>query len=192
MRLTPRWMLLLALAGCKHSAFSSADGGGPPAAPGSATAAVPAGADAPAAPAMAVPGQYGRYYVDLQRFSAAYPLSPTFKRMGATLTAIEARAEDGTAYAAICGPAVGGGRTFEGARDKTVGDGKLVSETHPQFYGTEAYEVRAQLKDGSQRIMRYIKYAARFCSVGVEFVSAAEEPQALRFVESFRPEPPPS
>jgi hypothetical protein len=191
MRLTALSMLLLALAGCKHSAGPNQDEGG--AGPGASASATfvpsPAASSASATP---VPGQYGRYYIDLQRFSAAYPVSPTFKRLSLTLTAVEAHADNGTAYVAICGPAVGGGRTFDGAREKTVGDGKLLSEAHPPFYGTEAYDVRAQLTDGSQRIMRYIRYAARFCSIGVEFVTPADEQQALRFVDSFRPEPPPS
>jgi hypothetical protein len=191
MRLTGSWMLLLALAGCKHSASTTADGGaGTPA--GSSSAALPAGSSTAPVPATPVPGQYGRYYVDLNRFSAAFPYSPSFKRLTAMLTEVEARADNGSAYVAICGPAVGGARTFDGAREKTVGDGKFVSDGHPQFYGTDAYEVRAQLTDGSQRIMRYIKYQARFCSVSVEFVTAAEEPAALRFIDSFRPEPPPS
>ena len=182
-------MVLLALASCKRSAPDAPDSQAPSAS--ASTPGSPADSAVPTGSAEPVPGQYGRYFIDMHRFSAAFPVSPAVKPLPGLMFGVEADVEDGSAFVVICRPASSSGREFDRAKDQTVGAGKLLSEVHPSFYGGDAYEVHAQLPDGSERFMRFVKYAARFCSVGAEIVSAAREPDALRFIESFRPEPPP-
>lgn len=195
MRATFASMVLLPLLACKPSAQGT-DAGAPAA---SSVAAAPS-APSPAAPSAAsaattqraepVPGQYGRFYCDGRRFTAAFPDTPVLKVLGASgFTAVEAQTEsNGIGYAVICGP--GGGAAFEQARAKAVRDGTLIDETHPKFFGTDAVQVRVALPGGGERMMRLVRYAERFCSLGVEMDNAGDEGLGTKFFDSFRPETP--
>jgi len=189
-------MVLLAMASCKRSAPDAPDSQAPAAsASASASASAPfvwpADSAVPTGPAEPVAGQYGRYFIDMKRFSAAFPVSPLVKPLPGFMFAVEAHQDDGSAYVIICRPVSSIHDEFAHAKEQTVGAGKLLSETHPPFYTGEAYEVHAKLPDGSERFERFVKYAARFCSIGAEIVSPGREQEAIRFIESFRPEPPP-
>jgi hypothetical protein len=182
-------MLLLALPSCKRGTAGAADAGD--GAAFSASAAPSSSAPLAASPAEPVPGQYGRYYIDNRRFSAAFPVSPELKPMLLTL-AVESKTDDGAAFVIICRAASQVRNELEHAKEQTVGTGKLLAEARPSFYGGEAYDVSAKLEDGSERFMRFVRYAGRFCSVGAEIPSSLRESDATRFVASFRPEPPPA
>jgi len=191
-------MVLLAPASCKRSPPDAADSQAPSASSSvtvSASASAPfvwsADSAIPTGPAEPVAGQYGRYFIDMKRFSAAFPVSPLVKPLPGFMFAVEAHQDDGSAYVIICRPVSSIHDEFAHAKEQTVGAGKLLSETHPPFYTGEAYEVHAKLPDGSERFERFVKYAARFCSIGAEIVSPGREQEAIRFIESFRPEPPP-
>lgn len=189
MRLPPvPLMLLCALVGCKRSSPAVASDAGP-AAPSSS----PAGTIEPGAkPGEPVPGQYGRYFVDAHRFSAVFPASPEEKWLPNASAATEVVAPDRSAFAVVCSPPARDGHEFERAKAQTVGTGTFLSDSHPIFYGTESYEVHARMTDGVVRVMRFVKYADRFCNAGVELAPGVDEQEAARFVDSFRPEPPPA
>ncbi len=193
-------MLLSALLGCKAPEAVGADAGpapgatSAPAAPSSAPSASVA-AVASSAPVVGraepVPGQYGRFYCDGRRFSASFPETPSRKTLATPgFTAVEVETvSNRIGYAAICGPV--SGHAFENAHQKAVGDGKLLSETHPGFHGTDAYQIRVATKGGGERLMLLVKYGERFCSVGVEMDNAGDEQLGYKFLGSFRPEPAP-
>jgi hypothetical protein len=179
-------MVLLALPSCKRATVSTPD-----AAPSASTGSSPTGSAVRTSPADPVPGQYGRFFIDEHRFSAAYPVSPEVKPLAGEMTGVEAHVDDGSAYVVICRPLSPGGSELAHAKEQALGDGVLISESHPPFYSGDAYEVRARLQDHGERFMRFVRFAGRFCSVGAEIVSSSREVEATRFVESFRPEPPP-
>ncbi len=189
MRLPPvPLMLLCALVGCKGASPAA-----PPDAGAAPSASAPAAALEPGArPGEPVPGEYGRYFVDMHRFSAVFPASPENKWLPNASTATEVVAPDRSAFAIVCSPPAHDGREFERAKTQTVGSGTFLSDSHPNFYGTDGYEVHARMTDGVVRVMRFVKYADRFCNAGVELAPGVDEQQAARFVDSFRPEPPPA
>jgi hypothetical protein len=186
MRLVPL-MLLCALVGCKRSSPAEATEAGPAASSSSGPNVEPG-----AKPAEPVPGQYGRYFIDLHRFSAVFPASPEVKSLLNASTATEVVAADRSAFAVVCSPPARDGHEFDRAKAQTVGNGTFLSDSHPSFYGTESYEVHARMPDGVVRVMRFVKYADRFCNAGVELAPGVDEQEAARFVDSFRPEPPPA
>lgn len=187
-------MVLSVLTACKRAPTVSTED----AASASASASASAGPSVPTKPADPVPGQYGRFFADGHRFSAVFPTTPQVKAFGQMMTAVEARSEVG-AFNVMCGIAVGpvvgpladAGVAMEREKMQVVGSGKLLAESHPDFYMGSAYEVRAQI-DKTERIMRFVTFAGRYCSVGVELDDASHEQDGVRFVESFRPEPPPT
>lgn len=194
MRLLPvPLMLLCALLGCKRGSPSTKSEAGTlaPSAPSSSSSSAPA-MDPGAKPADPVPGAYGRYFVDSHRFSAVFPASPESKYLRNASTATEVAAPDRSAFAVVCSPPARDGQEFERAKTQTVGNGTFLSDSHPTFYGTDSYEVRARMPDGVVRVMRFVKYADRFCNAGVELAPGVDEQEAARFVDSFRPEPPPA
>jgi hypothetical protein len=191
MRLPPvPLMLLCAMVACKRgSPAEPSPEGGPPASSSSAHAT---SLEPGASPADPVPGEYGRYFVDLHRFSAVFPASPGTKYLPNASTATEVVAPDRSAFAVVCSPPARDGREFDRAKAQTVGAGTFLSDRHPSFYGVDGYEVHARMPDGVVRVMRFVKYADRFCNAGVELAPGVDEQEAARFVDSFRPEPPPT
>ena len=189
MRLLPvPLMLLCALVGCKRSSPAEATEAGP-----ATSSSSPAGTIEPGArPGEPVPGQYGRYFVDMHRFSAVFPASPEEKWLLNASTATEVVAPDRSAFAVVCSPPARDSHEFDRAKAQTVGTGTFLSDSHPSFYGTESYEVHARMTDGVVRVMRFVKYADRFCNAGVELAPGVDEQEAARFIDSFRPEPPPA
>jgi hypothetical protein len=186
MRLPPvSVMLLCAIVACKRASSEPSSEAGPVASSSSA----PAGSqEQGASPADPVPGEYGRYFVDLHRFSAVFPASPGMKYLPNAATATEVVAADRSAFAVVCSPPARDGHEFDRAKAQTVGAGTFLSESRPSFHGTESYEVHARMPDGVVRVMRFVKYADRFCNAGVELAPGVDEQEAARFVESFRPE----
>jgi hypothetical protein len=176
-------MLLCALLGCKRTSAPEPSEAGLPASAASSPGAKPADP---------VPGEYGRYFVDMHRFSAVFPASPEVKWLPNASTATEAVAPDKSAFAVVCSPPGRDGHEFDRAKAQTVGSGTFLSESRQNVYGTESYEVRARMTDGVVRVMRFVKYPDRFCNAGVELAPGVDEQEAARFVDSFRPEPPPT
>lgn len=179
-------MLLCAMVGCKRSSPAEPADAGPAA---SSSAAPPT--EPGARPGEPVPGEYGRYFVDMHRLSAVFPVSPQTKWLPNASTATEVVAQDRSAFAVVCSPPARDGHEFERAKAQAVGSGTFLSDSHPSFYGTGAYEVHARMADGVVRVMRFVKYADRFCNAGVELAPGVDEQEAARFVDSLRPEPPP-
>lgn len=179
-------MLLCTLLACKRSSPPEAAEAGP-----AASASAPAALEGGAKPGDPVPGEYGRYFVDMRRFSAVFPVSPETKTLPNAATATEVTAPDHSAFAVVCAPPARDGEEFVRAKGQTVGAGTFLSDSHPRFYGTDAYEVHARMPDGVVRVMRFVKYADRFCNAGVELAPGVDEQEADRFVDSLRPEPPP-
>lgn len=190
MRLPPvPLMLLCALVGCKRASSTDPSEAGP--AP-SASAAPAASIEPGARSADPVSGEYGRFFVDMHRFSAVFPSSPETKWLPNASTATEVVGPDRSAFAIVCSPPARDGHEFDRAKTQTVGNGTFLSDSRPRFYGTESYEVHARMTDGVVRVMRFVKYADRFCNAGVELAPGVDEQEAARFVESLRPEPPPA
>jgi hypothetical protein len=182
-------MLLWALVACKRSSPAEPSEAGPA---GSSSAPTAASTSPGARPAEPVPGEYGRYFVDMHRFSAVFPVSPEVKWLPNASTATEVVAPDQSAFAVVCSAPARDGREFDRAKTQAVGTGTLLSESRPSFYGTESYEVHARMTDGVVRVMRFVKYTDRFCNAGVELAPGVDEQEAARFIDSFRPEPPPA
>jgi hypothetical protein len=195
-------MVLLALASCKSRALPASPDAAPSASVvASASASPSAVASASAQPkptigaAEQVPGQDGRFFIDNERFSALYPVFPLFPlaKFRPPLAIVEAEAPNGSSYAVICAPSLKKGPdAFDQAKQKAVGDGKFIAESHPAFPGGDGYEVHAKLKDGGERIMRFVSYAARLCTVSAELAPGEAEQKGIDFVQSFRREPPPT
>jgi hypothetical protein len=182
-------MLLCALVACKRGSPAETSEAGPA---GSSSTA-PTNATSPGArPAEPVPGEYGRYFVDMHRFSAVFPASPQVKYLPGASTATEVEAPGRSAFAIVCSAPARDGHEFDRAKAQTVGSGTLLSDSRPSFYGTESYEVHARMTDGVVRVMRFVKYADRFCNAGVELAPGVDEQEAARFIDSLRPEPPPA
>jgi hypothetical protein len=139
-----------------------------------------------------VPGEYGRYFADMRLFSAVFPASPEAKLLPNGSTGTEVVAPDRSAFAIVCSPPARDGHEFDRAKAQVVGNGTFLSDSRPSFYGTESYEVRARMPEGIVRVMRFVKYSGRFCTVGVELAPGVDVQEAARFVDSFRPEPPPA
>jgi len=128
----------------------------------------------------------------MHRFSAVFPGSPETRFLPNASTATEVVAPDRSAFAVVCSPPARDGHEFERAKAQAVGSGTFLSDSRPGFYGTASYEVHARMADGVVRVMRFVKYADRFCNAGVELAPAVDVQEAARFVDSFRPEPPPA
>jgi hypothetical protein len=181
-------MLLCALVACKRSSSAETSEAGP-----AASSSGPATATSPGArPAEPVSGEYGRYFADMHRFSAVFPASPEVKWLPNASTATEVVAPDRSAFAIVCSAPARDGHEFDRAKAQVVGSGTLLFDSRPSFYGTESYEVHARMTDGVVRVMRFVKYSDRFCNAGVELAPGVDEQEAARFIDSFRPEPPPA
>jgi hypothetical protein len=192
-------MVLLALASCKSRALPASPDAAPSASVAASASASPSAVTSASGrpkptvgAAEQVPGQDGRFFIDNERFSALYPVFPLAK-LRPPLAIVEAEAPNGSSYAVICAPSVKKGPdAFDKAKEKAVGDGKFIAESHPAFPGGDAYEVHAKLKDGGERIMRFVSYAARLCTVSAELAPGEAEQKGIDFVQSFRREPPPT
>jgi hypothetical protein len=182
-------MLLCALVACKRSSPAEASDAGPAAPSSSAPATATSQGPRPADP---VPGEYGRYFADMHRFSAVFPASPEAKWLPNGSTGTEVVAPDRSAFAIVCSAPARDGHEFDRAKAQVVGKGTFLSDSHPSFYGTDSYEVHSRMPDGIVRVMRFVKYSDRFCTAGVELAPGVDEQEAVRFVDSFRPEPPPA
>jgi hypothetical protein len=185
-------MLLCALVACKRSSPAEQSEAGPAASSSAPTASSSPSTSPGAKAAEPVPGEYGRYFVDMHRFSAVFPASPEVKWLPNASTATEVVAPDRSAFAVVCSAPARDGREFDRAKAQTVGSGTFLSDSHPSFYGTESYEVHARMTDGVVRVMRFVKYSNRFCNAGVELAPGVDEQEAARFIDSLRPEPPPA
>jgi len=181
-------MLLCALVACKRSSPAEASDAG--AATSSSASATPPSPGA--RPADPVPGESGRYFADVHRFSAVFPASPEAKSLQNGSTGTEVVAPDRSAFAIVCSAPARDGHEFDRAKAQVVGKGTFLSDSHPSFYGTDSYEVHSRMPDGIVRVMRFVKYSDRFCTAGVELAPGVDEREAAHFVDSFRPEPPPA
>jgi hypothetical protein len=180
-------MLLCALVACKRGSPDETSEAGP-----AGSSSAPAHATSPGAkPAEPVSGEYARYFVDMHRFSAVFPVPPESKFLPNASTATEVEAPDRSAFAVVCSAPARDGHEFDRAKTQTVGSGTFLSDSRPSFYGTESYEVHARMTDGVVRVMLFVKYSDRFCTAGVELAPGVDEQEAARFIDSFRPEPPP-
>jgi hypothetical protein len=187
-------MVLLALASCKGRALAEAPDTGAAASASTSSAPAPSfsGLTPRAGAAEQVPGQDNRFYLDGERFSVLFPVFPIAQFKPPMTTMLEATAPSGSGYAAICVPTVKkAADVFPEARAKATANGKLVSEAHPTFPGGDAYEVHVKLDDGGMRVMRFVIYSARLCTMSAELGPSETEDKATDFVGSFRREPAP-
>jgi hypothetical protein len=65
--------------------------------------------------------------------------------------------------------------------------GRIIADGYAYFAGTDAYVAHVRLPDGSERVMLFVDYGGRSCTVIAEMSKRDET--AMEFLESFRPEP---
>lgn len=133
-----------------------------------------------------VPDSWRRYFVDQGRFSALFPAAPSPTEVGQSLT-YEAHNPAGAVFVIACRGAAQDPRPMKRARSSAASSGRIISEGHPDFFGTEAYLSHVRLPDGSDRVMLFVEYAGRDCTVTAEVMTRDET--SMQFIESFRPEP---
>jgi len=128
-----------------------------------------------------------RYLLDQKRFSADFPASPEATSIGRDV-AYEAHNPGGALFRVVCGPAAENHGQLRQARASASSSGRIVSEGYPYFFGTEGYLAHVRLPDSSERVMFFVEYDGRDCTVTSEVVNNDET--SMRLIESFRPEPP--
>jgi hypothetical protein len=158
----------------------------PAAGPTQATAAPPPPVSTGAIESEAVPDSWRRYFVDQNRFSAQFPGAPAVTEVGQDVT-YAAHNPAGALFMVVCGPSAADHDPMKRARASARSSGRIVSEGAPYFFGTESYLSHVRLPDGSARVMLFVEYGGRECTVTAEVRSRDET--SMQFIESFRPEP---
>jgi hypothetical protein len=158
-------------------------------------AATPAAAASPPTAATATaeaiepeptPDSWKRYLLDQSRFSAMFPASPKATEMGQHVR-YEAHSPGGALYMVDCSPSAEDHGQVTRARASTHRLGRVISDGDPYFFGTEAYLSHVRLPDESERVILYVDYGARYCTVTAEVRNRDET--AMHFIESFHAEP---
>jgi hypothetical protein len=154
-----------------------------------------AAADPPRTPAPATPevveagpapDSWKRYFLDQNRFSAMFPASPAATEIGRNV-AYEARNPAGALFMVVCGPSAEDHGQIRRARTSASSSGTIISDGYPYFFGTEGYLAHVRLPDKSERVMFFVEYGGRSCTVTAEVRSNDET--SMHLIESFRPEP---
>lgn len=157
----------------------------------SAQAAVAPSPMAPPASTEAVepapPDSWKRYLIDENRFSALFPASPETTQIGRDV-AYEAHNPAGALFMIVCGPAAEDHGQLERARARVSSSGTIISDGYANFFGTEGYLAHVRLPDHSQRLMFFVEYRGRDCTLTAEVRSNDET--SMDLIESFRPERP--
>ena len=135
----------------------------------------------------APPDSWKRYLLDQRRFSADFPAYPEATAIGRDV-AYEAHNPAGALFRVVCGPAAEDHGQLGRARASASSSGYVVSEGYPYFFGTEGYLAHVRLPDRSERVMFFVEYDGRDCTVTSEVRNNDET--SMRLIESFRPEPP--
>lgn len=131
------------------------------------------------------PDGWKRYLLDDNRFSALFPASPKATMVGQGV-AYEARNPAGALYTVACSPAADD-HGLERARIRATRFGHVISDGDAYFFDTEAYLAHVRLSDQSERVILFVEYGGRDCTVTAEVTSNDET--SMHFVESFRREP---
>ena len=132
------------------------------------------------------PDSWKRYFLDQNRFSAMFPASPAATEIGRNV-AYEARNPAGALFKVVCGPSAEDHGQIRRARASASSSGTIISDGHPYFFGTEGYLAHVRLPDESERVMLFVDYGGRYCTVTAEVRSNDET--SMHLIESFRPEP---
>jgi hypothetical protein len=178
-------LVLLALGGC-HAPPLSGNATGV-VGPGQATAAaLPPPVMTGAIEVEPVPDSWKRYLLDHGRFSALFPATPKATEVGQDVL-YQGHNPAGAMFMIACGPATEDPRSMKRAQSIAAGSGRIISEGHPDFFGTEGYLSHVRLPDGSERVLLFVEYEGRHCTVTTDVM--ARDETSMQFIESFRPEP---
>ncbi|MGH7296285.1 MAG: hypothetical protein ACRELB_15200 [Polyangiaceae bacterium] len=137
-----------------------------------------------------MPENWKRYFLDSNRFSAQFPEKPKATDIQSSID-YEAHNKTGSIFVVICHAPPADPNWMKGMHATVASSGKIIAEKNSDFFGTTALDTRVRLPDKTERFMLFVQYKGRYCTAGAELVQDAEETQAARFIQSFRPEPTP-
>jgi hypothetical protein len=132
------------------------------------------------------PDSWKRYFLDQNRFSAMFPAPPKVIEIAGNVT-YEAHNPAGALFMVVCGPSAEDHGQIRRARTSASSSGTIISDGYPYFFGTEGYLAHVRLPDKSERVMFFVEYGGRSCTVTAEVRSNDET--SMHLIESFRPEP---